>query len=106
MDKVIQVLFNTNHEMPGFYVILVLLALCLIVPAVGRYLRQKREWTQAPPEPAQTESPSASPEPAQAETAPASPEPAQAETSPASPPKQKGNTKKFKKSKKPKKKKR
>lgn len=42
MDKLIQVLFNPNHEMPNGYVLVVLVALCLIVPAVARYIQQKR----------------------------------------------------------------
>lgn len=92
MDKVIQVLFNTNHEMPGFYVMLALFALCLIVPAIARYVQQRRGWEHMPPEPPRDETPPASPDPDKAP--------------PASQQKQKGNAKKFKKSKKPKKKKR
>lgn len=42
MDNLIQILFNTNHEMPSGYVLIVLVAICLIVPPLSRYILQKR----------------------------------------------------------------
>lgn len=42
MDNLMQVLFNTNHEMPSWPVVMVLLAVAIIVPSIMRYLQDKK----------------------------------------------------------------
>lgn len=43
MDNLMQVLFNTNHEMPSGWVLMVLLLLAVVVPSIMRYVQSKRE---------------------------------------------------------------
>lgn len=42
MDNLMQVLFNTNHEMPSLPVVLVLMAVAVIVPSIMRYMQDKK----------------------------------------------------------------
>lgn len=42
MNNLMQVLFNTNHEMPSWPVVMVLLAVAIIVPSIMRYLQDKK----------------------------------------------------------------
>lgn len=42
MDNLMQILFNTNHEMPSLPVVLVLMAIAIIVPSVMRYIQDKK----------------------------------------------------------------
>lgn len=42
MNNLMQVLFNTNHEMPSWPVVMVLLAVAIIVPSLMRYLQDKK----------------------------------------------------------------
>lgn len=42
MDNLMQILFNTNHEMPSLPVLLVLAAIAVIVPSVMRYIQDKK----------------------------------------------------------------
>ena len=42
MDNLMQILFNTNHEMPSFPVVMVLLAIAIIVPSIMRYIQDKK----------------------------------------------------------------
>lgn len=43
MDKLIQILFNTNHEMPNGWVLLVLAGLAIVVPSIMRYVQGRKE---------------------------------------------------------------
>lgn len=42
MNNLMQVLFNTNHEMPSLPVVLVLMAVAIIVPSIMRYVQDKK----------------------------------------------------------------
>lgn len=42
MNNLMQVLFNTNHEMPSWPVVMVLLAVAIIVPSIMRYMQDKK----------------------------------------------------------------
>lgn len=42
MDNLMQVLFNTNHEMPSLPVVLVLMAIAIIVPSIMRYMQDRK----------------------------------------------------------------
>lgn len=42
MDNLMQVLFNTNHEMPSLPVVLALMAIAIIVPSIMRYMQDKK----------------------------------------------------------------
>ncbi len=42
MDNLMQILFNTNHEMPSLPVVLVLMGIAIIVPSVMRYIQDKK----------------------------------------------------------------
>lgn len=42
MDNLMQILFNTNHEMPSIPVVMVLLAVAIIVPSIMRYMQDKK----------------------------------------------------------------
>ena len=46
MDKFIEVLFNTNHEMPSGYVLAAIVAISLITSAVSSYIKRKRQFEQ------------------------------------------------------------
>lgn len=43
MDQFISTLFNTNHEAPGFMVILALAVIAVVVPAIHRYMLAHRQ---------------------------------------------------------------
>lgn len=43
MDNLIQVLFNTNHEAPNIYVIVVVVAMAFLIPPAAQYAYQKRQ---------------------------------------------------------------
>lgn len=43
MDNLIQVLFNTNHEPPNIYVIIVVVAMAFLIPPAAQYTYQKRQ---------------------------------------------------------------
>ena len=42
MSNVLQILFNTNHELPDLQVIVILAILAIVAPAVAKYLHQRR----------------------------------------------------------------
>lgn len=42
MDQFIQVLFNTNHEMPSGWTLLFLVVFCLAVSSLMRYMQDRR----------------------------------------------------------------
>lgn len=42
MNNLMQILFNTNHEMPSWPVVMVLLAVAIIVPSIMRYMQDKK----------------------------------------------------------------
>lgn len=43
MDNLMQILFNTNHELPSGWVLMVLILLAVVVPSIMRYVQSKRE---------------------------------------------------------------
>ena len=42
MDKVMQVLFNTNHEQPSAIVFVALILIAVVVPSYTRYRMEKK----------------------------------------------------------------
>ena len=42
MSNVLQILFNTNHELPDLQVIVILAILAIVAPSVAKYLHQRR----------------------------------------------------------------
>lgn len=42
MDKIIEVLFNTNHETPSGWVIIALLVIAIVVPNIMRWIQDSR----------------------------------------------------------------
>lgn len=42
MDKVMQVLFNTNHEQPSVLVFVVLVLIAIVVPSFTRYKMEQK----------------------------------------------------------------
>lgn len=43
MDKIIEVLFNTNHEMPSGWVLVALMILAIVVPNLMRWIQNSRD---------------------------------------------------------------
>lgn len=43
MDSILQVLFNTNHEMPNMYVLAAIFVIAIAVPYIARHLQNRRD---------------------------------------------------------------
>lgn len=43
MDKIISVLFNTNHEPPNFTVIVILVAVAFLASMLAEYIGRRRQ---------------------------------------------------------------
>lgn len=50
MDRFIQVLFNTNHEMPSGWTLIFLVVFCLAASGLMRYLQDKRSAQNQQPQ--------------------------------------------------------
>lgn len=42
MDNLMQVLFNTNHEMPSGWVLVALILIAVVIPSVMRYVQERK----------------------------------------------------------------
>lgn len=42
MEKIIQVLFNTNHEPANIWVVLLLIGVAFVLPSIAQYYGQRR----------------------------------------------------------------
>lgn len=48
MDKIIEVLFNTNHEMPSGWVVVFLLVIAIVFSNLMRWLQSRKENPYSP----------------------------------------------------------